>query len=120
MKSKTLIIVGVATAALLITVALRGRRRRSLAEIRIDDLRYQEHSPDELASLHLVDLNSASSDDLVRLGLESQNVQRIVDNRPYRNKLELLSRMVISEPAYELIKEHIGIAGATEPVKAAL
>lgn len=55
-------------------------------------------------SEHLLDLNTASHDDLVGLGLDGQISDQIVENRPYRNKLELLSRMVIPEHAYNAIR----------------
>jgi hypothetical protein len=42
-----------------------------------------------------------------------------VDNRPYRSKLELVSRMVIPEAAYARIKDKVGIARGDEPVKTA-
>ena len=118
MRRQTVITVGVAVAAgLFIVVASQlGRKRRPL-EIRSQDLGYQEHSPAELASEHLMDLNAATHDDLVQLGLNNEMTSRILENRPYRNKMELLSRMVIPEVTYTLIKDHIGVAGATQSIK---
>ena len=117
MKSKTAFLLGAATAALLLAVALRLRRQPRPLEITTNDLGYQEHSPQELTSEHLVDLNTASVDDLLTLGLDRESCDQIVENRPYRNKLDLLSRMVIPEQAYNTVKHHVGIARATEPVK---
>lgn len=118
MKLKTAFLLGAAaTAALIFAVALRLRRQRRPLKLSTSDLGYQEHSPEELTSEHLLDLNTASLDDLLRLGLDREVSDQIVENRPYRNKLDLLSRMVISEQAYNAIKHQVGIARATEPVK---
>jgi hypothetical protein len=41
--------------------------------------------PDELISEHLVDLNTASHDDLLDLGLDAGLSEQIMENRPSRN-----------------------------------
>lgn len=118
MKLKTTIILGgVAAGVLLVAAARFLRKPRAIANTK--DLSYQEHSPEELAAENLLDLNSASQEDLSKLGVDGEMSNRIVDNRPYRSKLDLLSRMVIPAGAYELIKNHIGVARATESVKIA-
>jgi hypothetical protein len=119
-KRKTAIIVGgiAALGLLLVTLESFRRRPRSIS-ITTADLAYQEHSPQELASEHLLDLNTATHDDLLRLGVDAEVSERILENRPYRNKLDLLSRMVLTESAYNLIKDQVGVAGATEAVKIA-
>ena len=118
MKRKTAIIVGgiAALGLLLVALELFRRKPRSIS-ITTADLGYQEHSPEELTSEHLLDLNTASPDDLSRLGMDAEMSERILENRPYRNKLDLLSRMVLTESAYNLIKDQVGVARATEPVK---
>ena len=45
--------------------------------------------------------------------------RKITENRPHRDKLDLLSRMVIPEHAYEAIKHNVRIANATESLKVA-
>ena len=70
----------------------------------------------------LLDLNQASKEELAALpGLDAELVGRIIENRPYRNKLDLLSRLVIAEETYEAIKPfvHVPPEAATEPVKVA-
>jgi len=116
MKWNIAIALGVA-AGLLAVAALRLRRRERRLEISTNDLGYQEHSPEELTSEHLLDLNTASHEDLTGLGLDGEMSEQIVENRPYRNKLDLLSRMVIPEHAYNIIKHQVGVAKATESVK---
>jgi hypothetical protein len=59
------------------------------------------------------DLNQADRTALEKLGLEPVAIDRIVENRPYRNKLELVSRMIIPETLYGEIRHKIGIRDAT-------
>jgi hypothetical protein len=118
MKKTTAIVIGIATATgLVLLAASRLRRKPRPLEIRTNDLGYQEHTPEELSSEHLLDLNTANLNDLVSLELDAETSEQIVENRPYRNKLDLLSRMVILEQAYNAIKHQVGVAKATEPVK---
>ena len=120
MKLKTAIVVGgVVALGLFLVAAARFRRKPRPISITTEDLGYQEHSPEELSSEHLLDLNTASHDDLLELGVDGEMSDRILENRPYRNKLDLLSRMVIPEGAYNLIRNRIGVARATESVKIA-
>ena len=67
----------------------------------------------------LTDLNSAPVEDLKRLGLDDVAANRIVENRPYRNKLELVSRMVIPETVYGDIRHHVGVRASRAPIKVA-
>jgi DNA uptake protein ComE-like DNA-binding protein len=67
-----------------------------------------------------IDLNSAGRDELLALpGMSDELADRIIENRPYRNKLDLLVRLVIPEDVYEGIKHAVHIAGANEGVKIA-
>jgi hypothetical protein len=118
MKLRTAIALGVASGLLLGAVLRLRRRQRPLA-LTTKDLRYQEHSPEELAAENLLDLNTASPSEFLQLGLDSDMGDRITENRPYRNKLDLLSRFVIPEQVYNTIRGRVGVARATEPVKVA-
>jgi hypothetical protein len=118
MKLRTAIALGVASG-LLIAAVLRLRRKRRPLAIKTEDLGYQEHSPEQLAAENLLDLNTANQSELLQLGLDRETSERIKESRPYRNKLDLLSRMVIPESAYNLIRGRVGVARATEPVKVA-
>jgi hypothetical protein len=117
LKLRTIILVSLAAFGVTLVGAAWFRRRPRRIAITSEDFGYQEHSPEELASEHLVDLSTASRDDLLRLGVNGEMSDRILENRPYRSKLDLLSRMVISEDTYNLIKHQVGIARATESVK---
>jgi hypothetical protein len=65
------------------------------------------------------DLNSASAEDFERIGLSGEVISRIIDNRPYRNKLELVSRMIIPSAVYGDIRHVVGVAEVNEAVKVA-
>jgi competence protein ComEA len=55
-----------------------------------------------------VDINSASLDDLKMLpGIGDAYAQKIVDNRPYQKKDQLVSRKIIPEESYNMIKDRI-------------
>lgn len=68
----------------------------------------------------LVDINTATREQLMSLGIvESLTLDRLIENRPYRNKLELLSRLLVSEDLYNQIKHDIVIRQAREAIKVA-
>jgi competence protein ComEA len=55
-----------------------------------------------------VDINSASVDDLKMLpGIGAAYAQKILDNRPYQKKDQLVSRKIIPQEAYDKIKDRI-------------
>ena len=59
------------------------------------------------AGLTTLDLNNAPAEAFSILGLGAESAERIVDNRPYRTKLELLERFVIPQADYDVIKHRI-------------
>jgi hypothetical protein len=98
-----------------------ARRGNQLREIHVtaEDLDYQDLSPEELTSSHLIDLNDSEPDQLKELNLTPASIERLIENRPYRSKLELVSRMILAEAEYEAIREKVGVAQGREPVKIA-
>jgi hypothetical protein len=64
-------------------------------------------------------LNSATREDFLQLGLDGNNADRIIENRPYRNKLDLVSRLIVPENIYSDIHNRIAVKNPNEPVKVA-
>ncbi len=55
-----------------------------------------------------IDINSASKEDLMKLeGIGEALSQKIIDNRPYRAKSDLVSKKVIPQATYEKIRDKI-------------
>ena len=97
----------------------QGPRRLRNLHLSTEDLNYSDRSPEELVSQHLIDLNAASGEQLGELGVSAESLARLLENRPYRTKLELVSRLVLSEGEYSAIKDRVSVALAREPVKIA-
>lgn len=75
--------------------------------------------PPPIPQRNLLDLNSADETSLLNLQLDPPSVERLIENRPYRSKLELVSRMVLTEAEYELIRDRVIVTESQEPVKIA-
>jgi competence protein ComEA len=55
-----------------------------------------------------LDINSASAGELQQLpGIGEALSKKIVENRPYKRKDELVQKKVIPAPTYEKIKDHV-------------
>ena len=55
----------------------------------------------------LVDINSAPMEDIESIVLNELLAKKIVDNRPYANKRQLVTRRLITLEQYEEIKDRI-------------
>jgi hypothetical protein len=97
----------------------QGRRKIRNFHLTSEDLTYSDWSAEELVSHHLIDLNSADAQQIAGLGMSAESLERLLENRQYRNKLELVSRMVLSPEEYSSIKDKVSVAKASEPVKVA-
>jgi hypothetical protein len=97
----------------------RGIRRIRNFYLTTEDLNYSHRSAAELVSEHLLDLNSAAEDQIAGIGISAESLARLLENRPYRNKLELVSRMILSQDEYAAIKDKVSVSEASAPVKIA-
>ncbi|HYH01396.1 MAG TPA: hypothetical protein VD837_19880 [Terriglobales bacterium] len=73
----------------------------------------------EAISVSVIDLNDCSSQQLVAIGVDDLTARRIVELRPYRSKLELVSRLMLPADLYSSIKDRISVSGTDEGVKIA-
>lgn len=57
-----------------------------------------------------IDLNGCSREELMGVpGLTEPLVDRIVENRPYRHRLDLVARMVIPSGIYQTIRDRVDV-----------
>lgn len=57
-----------------------------------------------------VDLNSATIQDLIAVGLDPVMANRVMESRPYRSKFDLVNRYVIGEFDYSKIKDRVDVS----------
>jgi hypothetical protein len=63
--------------------------------------------------------NSATPEELITLGLDERAIQRLIENRPYRHKLELVSRLVLPRTVYGRIRHRIAVGPRSTPARVA-
>jgi competence protein ComEA len=64
--------------------------------------------PKPAAKHEPVDINSASADELKAIaGIGDAYSKKIIENRPYKRKDELVQKKVVPQATYDKIKDHI-------------
>lgn len=67
-----------------------------------------------------VDLNQCTREDLLRVpGLTESLADRIINNRPYRHRLDLVARMVVPSGVYQNIRDLVDVEAANRSVHVA-
>jgi hypothetical protein len=54
-----------------------------------------------------IDINSASEEEMVAIGIEKVAAKKIIEARPYRNKAELVSKQLLTRTQYDKLKDLI-------------
>jgi DNA uptake protein ComE-like DNA-binding protein len=80
---------------------------------------YKKATHQDLAEENLTDLNRGDAKELRSLGLSQALADRVIENRPYRSKLELVSRLILPEAEYTAIRDRIVVGGGRDPIKVA-
>lgn len=100
-----------------------GRRTREVSDElsrRAQELKHKAQQVASVAETTMVHLNEASREELRSLGIDDPALlDRIIEQRPYRNKMDLLARMIVPEDLYNMIKNRIDVRQADEGVKIA-
>ena len=66
------------------------------------------HSTASVPKAGLVDINTATAAELKGLpGVSDADSAKIIQGRPYADKIQLVSRHVVSEATYDKIKDHV-------------
>jgi len=121
MRKHTGLILGAIGFATGLYLLSRSAQQKSVSQARLTttNLDYKKFTYRDLASENLTDLNRGDASELLSLGLSRALADRVIENRPYRSKLELVSRLVLPEGEYAAIRDRIVVGGSRDPIKVA-
>jgi len=111
--------VGFGIAVYLLSRASKPRLTTENVHLTTADIDYPDLSREEVVAEHLIDLNLAKPTELLTLGLDPESLDRLVENRPYRTKLDLVSRMILPESVYAGIRDRVAVSQGRDPIKVA-
>ena len=95
-----LLIVGLFSTGVLSAPAAWAQAPKAAPAPAKSDTKAMGHAP--------LDLNSASEADLMMIqGIGDAYAKKIVQNRPYKRKDELVQKKVVPQATYDKIKDHI-------------
>jgi DNA uptake protein ComE-like DNA-binding protein len=69
------------------------------------------------AAMKPLDINSASEEEVASLGIDRAIAKKIVQSRPYRSKLELVSRQILTRDQYDKLKDSLVAKQPPKPAK---
>jgi hypothetical protein len=81
------------------------QRSRNFAERR--EMRRGKRGQQHRDSDGLLDVNHASRKELLALGLDHELAEKIIENRPFTSKMDLIGRRVIPDATYNDIRQRI-------------
>jgi len=102
MKKRLLIVLGVILAgSLFVSLPILAAQSKGTAAAKSE-------ATTTLPAGELIDINSASIDELKSLpGISEAFAKKIVENRPYKRKDELVKKQVISQAIYDQVADEI-------------
>src|SRR5262245_36922071 len=54
-----------------------------------------------------IDINSATEEEMVSIGIEKATAKKIIEARPYRAKTELVSKQLLTRVQYDKLKDQL-------------
>lgn len=108
MKKGIIALSGLLAGTALAVITYRNTRRRSRAAV--SDRRITTRAGAEPQMGAAIDLNHCDVQQIMALpGIDSTLATRILDNRPYRTKFDLLERFIIPEDVFQQIRRDIRV-----------
>jgi len=108
----------VLTAMLLPVVAFAATGTTSAKSTSASATKHPAHLASKTKHAPAVDINTASKEDLMKLpGVTDETAQKIIDNRPYKSKVELSKKNVLTKAEYGKVRNHV-VARQEKPAEA--